>query len=253
MPKSLRRVLVFAIAVAIWEGLYRIGALHPLIFGAPSQIVSALQTDYSAFLHALRVTSEEIAAASIITCLSGIGLGVLIGMSSFASKVSTPLVSILMAVPFVLLYPVIMAWFGIGYGSKIAYGVVTGFFPILLNTIVGVRSIDQRYVAMAAAMGASRRQQIVQVVIPLALPFLIGGLRLGLSLVVAAVVLAEMLASLDGLGYWISYHRSMFNTGHVYLGIVLVVMLTYVIGLLISLLERWAGTGPSVAETQIGL
>jgi len=252
MRRTLKRLAIFVIFLIAWEMAFRGGALNPLIFGSPSQILKALRTDHSAFLQALRVTGVEIFVAAAITCFLGISIGVLIGVNTFATRVSTPILSVMMAIPFVLLYPVIMAWFGIGYGSKVAYGVVTGIFPILLNTIVGVRSIDRHYVRMAVAMGASRRQQISQVVIPLALPFVIGGLRLGLSLVVAAVVLAEMLASLDGLGYWISYHRSLFNTGHVYLGIILVLLLTYVIGTLIDLLEWWAGVGRSNTGAQVG-
>jgi NitT/TauT family transport system permease protein/taurine transport system permease protein len=143
-----------------------------------------------------------------------------------------------MAIPLVVLYPVFVAWFGFGVSSKIIFGMVSGVFPIALNALVGVQEVSPGYASMAKAMGASRVQLLFQVMAPLALPAIISGLRLGTALIIIAVVLSEMLASTDGLGFWISYHRSLFNTGHVYLGVALALMLAALANGALSVLER---------------
>jgi len=94
---------------------------------------------------------------------------------------------------------------------------------------------------VAIAMGASRRQIMFQVLAPLALPAILSGLRLGTALIVIGVVLAEMLGSADGIGFWISYHRSLFNTGQVYLGIVLALLVAWLANKMLSAVERIYG------------
>lgn len=241
MNTFIRRAFVFVAIIALWELAYRVHLLNPLIFGSPSLIASAIVTDGWTFLEALQVTTYEIVIAIIVSWSVGIGFGVIAGTIPFLAEVSSPFLSGLIATPFVVLYPVLMAWLGIGPPSKIVFGILLGTFPISLSTIVGVQMIDRGYIVMAIASGASRRQRIFRVMVPLALPAVLSGLRLGTSLVISGVVLTEMLASTGGLGFWISYNRSLFNTGQVYLGISLALLLTVVMNLVLLRLERKFG------------
>lgn len=224
--------------VAIWEAAYRAGLLDPIIFAAPSLMWKAILDDGWAFLAAFRVTLLEIVAAIAIAwslgVLLGLALGVMPGLSRFAAVV----LSALIAVPLVILYPLFLAWFGLGPASKVVFGVVSGIFPIALNTMIGVQGIERNYARMAVAMGASPRQVMLQVLAPLAFPAILSGLRLGTALVVIGVVLSEMLASTDGLGFLISYHRALFNSGQVYLGIILALVVAGLANALLSALER---------------
>ena len=164
--------------------------------------------------------------------------GVVAGSVPVLARIAAPVLSALIAVPLVVLYPVLIAWLGLGPASKVVFGVVSGIFPIALNTTVGVREINRGYATMAAAMGANRRQIMFQVMAPLALPAIVSGLRLGTALIVIGVVLSEMLASTDGIGFWISYHRALFNTGQVYLGILLALLIAGLANAALSLVER---------------
>ncbi len=154
--------------------------------------------------------------------------GAIAGAGAIRGLIFAPVLSAVIAVPLVVLYPLAIAWLGIGAGSKIAYGALAGFCPVALATLLGIRSIDRRYADMARAMGASRGQILVQVMTRLALPAIVSGLRIGTSLVIISVVQGEMLTSTDGLGFLISYHRALFNVGHVYLGILLVMVMAAV-------------------------
>jgi NitT/TauT family transport system permease protein len=223
-----RRLAIALAAIALWEAAYRLGVLNPLIFGAPSLVVGAAIKDPGAFWAAFRFTSAEIVAAMVIAWGCGIAVGLLVGAGITRSQVAASILSAAIAIPLVVFYPVAIAWLGIGAPSKIAYGAAAGFFPIALATLLGLRSIDRRYVEMARAIGASRTQILMQVEMRLALPAIVSGLRIGTSLAIISVVQGEMLTSTDGLGFLISYHRALFNVGHVYFGIVLVLVIAAV-------------------------
>jgi NitT/TauT family transport system permease protein len=236
-----RRIGIALAVILAWELCYRAGVLDPLIFGAPSLMLAAAAKDGPLFAEAFRLTAGEILAASAIAWCGGVGFGVIVGAGAIRSRIFAPVLSAVIAVPLVVLYPVAIAWLGIGAGSKIAYGALAGFCPVALATLLGVRAIDRRYVDMARAMGAGRRQILVQVMARLALPAIVSGLRIGTSLVIISVVQGEMLIATDGLGFLISYHRALFNTGHVYLGILLVVVMAAAAHLALSALERHFG------------
>jgi len=225
MSRILRRGLALAIALTAWEGLYRAGILNPIIFGAPSLVVQAVADDGWTFLAAFRVTLIEILLAMLIAWTLGVGFGILAGAAHRMSWFIAPILSALIAVPLIILYPLIIAWTGLGPMSKVVFGALSGAFPIALNALIGVREIEPGYARMGQAIGASRRQILFQVLAPLALPSIISGLRLGTALIIIGVVVSEMLGSTDGIGFLISYHRSLFNTGQVYLGIFLALLI----------------------------
>jgi NitT/TauT family transport system permease protein/taurine transport system permease protein len=234
----LRKIFITLMVLAAWELLAWGGFLNPLLIGTPSMIVRAAMKDGVTLLVALRFTFMEILIAGMIAWISGVIAGVIIGARVRTAVIVSPLLSAMIAVPLVVLYPVIVAWTGIGPISKIIYGAATGFFPIALTTISGVSAIDQRYVDMARAMGANRFQIRFQVIARLALPAIMSGLRVGSSLVVIAVVQSEMLSATDGLGFWISYHRALFNVGQVYFGIGLVLVLAAGLNVLLNACEN---------------
>jgi len=236
-----RRLAITLAVIAVWEAAFRAGLLNPLIFGSPSLIVAAAVKDGPAFLAAFQFTAVEIVAATAIAWGLGVACGVIAGAGPVRSLVFAPILSAVIAVPLVVFYPIAIAWLGIGAGSKIAYGAAAGFFPIALATVLGIRSIDPRFVDMARAVGASRSQILTQVMVRLALPAIVSGLRIGTSLTIISVVQGEMLTSTDGLGFLISYHRALFNVGHVYFGIVLVLVVAAVSNIALSALERRFG------------
>jgi len=236
-----KRIGITLAVLLAWELLYRAGVLNPLIFGSPSLMLAAAAKDGPLFVTAFQFTAYEILLAAAIAAVGGVTFGVIAGASAVRSLIFAPTLSAVIAVPLVVLYPIAIAWLGIGAPSKIAYGAVAGFCPIALATLYGIRSIDLRYADMARAMGASRPQILVQVMARLALPAIVSGLRIGASLVIISVVQGEMLTSTDGLGFLISYHRALFNVGHVYLGILLVVVMAAAAHVALSALERHFG------------
>jgi NitT/TauT family transport system permease protein/taurine transport system permease protein len=241
---SARGVKVAAIVLAtlvVWEGVVRLGLINQIILAAPSHMVAAMASDGATFGRAFVLTMAEIGAALALAWVLGVGLGLAVGSSHALAAATGPVLSSIFAVPLIILYPLLMAWLGIGPASKIVFGVLSGFFPIALNAIDGVRAIEPRYLVFARAIGATTLQTWARIVFPLALPSIVSGLRVGTGLVIIGVIVTEMLASLGGVGYLISYHRTLFNTGHVYFGIVLALVLAVAVNVALTAVERRVG------------
>ena len=234
----------------LWEGLPRLGGISSIIVAPPTAILEAIRADGGVFLQGLQVTVAEIAAAILVAWSLGVGAGVAAGSLSRLGAVVGPLFSSLLAIPLVILYPLFIAWVGMGSASKILFGIASGFFPIALNTMSGVRTLDPRFTLMARGMGATTGQIFFKVLLPLALPAIISGLRVGTSLIIIGVVVTEMLASLGGVGFLISYNRTIFNTGHVYLGMLLVLFAALLVNWGLSYLEQRFGQWRILEQTQ---
>lgn len=240
--RSLKTFLMLAVAVAAWELVVRLGLVSAIILAAPSDIALAAAKDGVVFARALAITLLEIGAAIVIAWVLGVGLGILVGSSHAWAAATAPVLSSIFAIPLIILYPLLMAWLGIGALSKIVFGVLSGFFPIALNTIDGVRAVEQRYLVFARSVGATPLQTHALIVFPLALPAIVSGLRVGTGLVVIGVVVTEMLASLGGIGFLISYHRTLFDTGHVYFGMLLALLVAVGVNVALTRLDRRVGS-----------
>lgn len=235
---TLVRLIVIIVILLVWESVREFNLVSPLLLASPSEIGTAFVTSWPQFLAAFQVTLGEIVAALAIAFVLGVGVGLIAGSTAFASMVSGPLLVSLFAVPLITWYPLFMVWFGIGGASKIAYGAISGFFPIAINTMNGIRNFDQQYVLYGRAIGCSRLQIVVRILFPLALPSIIAGLRIGVALVIIGVIVAEMLGSLRGIGFLITSYRNLYEIGSVYLGILLSVLCALLANLGLSALER---------------
>jgi NitT/TauT family transport system permease protein/taurine transport system permease protein len=239
--RSLKALVIAMAVLAAWEATVRLELINQIILAAPSHIVEAAVKDGATFLRAFATTLIEIGAAILIAWTLGIALGLATGSSHRLAAAAAPVLSSIFAIPLIIIYPLLMAWLGIGPLSKVVFGVLSGFFPIALNTIDGVRAIDRRYLVFARSIGATTGQTYARIILPLALPSIVSGLRVGTGLVIIGVIVTEMLASLGGVGYLISYHRTLFNTGHVYFGIALSLLLAVALNVALTAVDRRVG------------
>jgi len=209
-----------------WEVLPRADIVPKLFVPPLSEALGALARYHQDYLAQLPTTLLEIAAAYGIACGGGVILGMLIASSARARRMSLPVLRSAYAVPLVVLYPVMMVWFGIGIGSKIGFAVIFAFIPTLLTTVAGVAALNPALLETGRAYGAARWQQILYIQIPASLPTLVGALRLGGALVIVGVIVAEMLGAVGGLGFLITRYRTLLNSPGVYGGIILVLIIT---------------------------
>jgi NitT/TauT family transport system permease protein/taurine transport system permease protein len=229
--------LYVAILVA-WEVLPRADVVPRLFVPPLSEALGTLVSERAEYLGSLPTTLGEIVAAYAIACGGGIVVGQLLGGSPTARRMLLPVIRAGYAVPLVVLYPVMMVWFGLGPESKIAFAALYAFIPTMLTALAGVAALSPALAETARALGATRAQQILYIALPASLPSSVAALRLGGSLVIVGVIVAEMLGAGEGLGFLITRQRTLLNSPGVYAGIVLVLAMTGLHEALLRRLER---------------
>ena len=234
----LAQAIVYLGILAAWEILPRAG-LVPRLFVPPlSEALGTLVADRREYLGSLPTTFGEIFVSYLIVCGGGILAGQLVGSSATAQRMLLPVLRSAYAVPLVVLYPVMMVWFGLGSQSKIAFASIYAFIPTMLTAVAGVGALSPALAETARAFGATRSQQILYIALPASLPSIVAALRLGGALVIVGVIVAQMLGAAEGLGFLITRHRTLLNSPGVYAGIVLVLLITGLHEVLLRGLER---------------
>jgi ABC-type nitrate/sulfonate/bicarbonate transport system permease component len=168
------------VLVGAWYLGTTYGGISPILLPNPVAVFQELMDVLATgeFVSDLRVTLSELAIAFSISATAGITLGYLISRSPYSIRVFEPLFAGMYSVPLILFLPLYILFFGLGPASKIALGVSTSFFPIILNTIAGFGYVDRIYVKSARSMGASNFQLFRWVLLPAALPIILTGLRI---------------------------------------------------------------------------
>jgi len=236
-PATVRWLILLGLLV-FWELMPKTGIIPELFLPPLSKTIVVLARDWREYASELAVTLYEVAFAMLIACGAGILGGALIGGVALLRNLLLPVFSSLYAVPLVILYPIFTAWFGIGSESKIIFAGVYGFFPVMLSTAAGIRTIDAQLLLAARSMGASLPQQIARVIIPASIPTVLTGLRLGGALTIIGVVVSEMLISSAGIGYLVTRYRTILDSPHVFGAIVVILLLSILFDTFARAVER---------------
>ena len=207
-----------------WEIAVRAGWANPLFTSSPSRILAAgfeMFADGSIFPD-LAVSGEEFALGYGLAVLAGVPLGILMGWYSRLNAVLDPFVNALYATPRIALMPLIIIWFGVDLSAKIAIIFLSTVFPILVNTMTGVRTMERDFVKVARSFGASDGQLFLTVALPSSVPNLLTGLRLGLGHALIGIVVGEMYGASAGIGFMMQSAGATFQTDKVMVGIIII-------------------------------
>jgi ABC-type nitrate/sulfonate/bicarbonate transport system permease component len=233
----------FVIAlVGVWYLGTTYGGISPILLPNPvavyHELVDVLRT--GEFIDDLRITLMELATAFSISSTVGVTLGYLISRSQYSIRVFEPLFAGMYSVPIILFLPLYILFFGLGPASKIALGVTTSFFPIILNTIAGFGYVDRIFILSAHSMGASEFQLFRFVLLPAALPIILTGLRIGFTVALLSILGSETIASLAGLGHRIVQLGEGMDMSRMFAYIAFAVAIALVLNVAVSTLEARA-------------
>ncbi|SFB30858.1 NitT/TauT family transport system permease protein [Rhizobium sp. NFR07] len=195
--------LVLIALIAIWHAYVTIFSVSPFILPSPLAVGKAivkLLSDPRTWQHTL-ITLYEIVAGFIIAVIIGIVFGGLLGKIRWLEQTLNPLIVGLQVMPKVALIPLFIVWFGFGVTSKIVLAAVISFFPIMTNTILGIKSVETGHRDVMLALNASRWQTFRDVELPSALPFILTGMEVGIVLATIGAIVGEYLGGSQGLGY----------------------------------------------------
>lgn len=198
---TLRLAVLVAILVA-WQVVSTRTDLVPSVQSTIRALSDGIR-DHS-FTDALWVSSQGIVGGFLIAAVAGILCGLWLGSSRFWGRVLEPILTTFYAIPRIILYPVLLAIFGVGITSERYLAVLSAFFPIAVNSVAGVKSVNPTLTKLGRSVSANRRQLTTRIVLPAAAPAIMVGVRIGWSSAVVTVIAAELVASEGGLGQTLS-------------------------------------------------
>lgn len=204
-PVTLVRIAIVAALLLAWEALSQSGWLFRDVVPSLWKIGGALGDLLSSrdYWWHLGWTGFEVGAALLIGGLSGLLAGLVLGGSRFLGRAFEPFLYYLGPTPKIIFFPVMIMWFGVGPGSKIALGAISCFFPVVLSTAAGIRQIDLVLIRVGRSFRANAWQMALKVYLPAMRHPVINGLRLGLGIAIIGTLLAETKLSSRGIGFMI--------------------------------------------------
>ncbi len=253
-----RSVAVPAALLLAWEAVSRLGWVTPLILPSPSAVALrwwAYLTPYQAYdpaaggrlAWALSGELPHDAFTSLMRIAVGFGvgaglalpLGLVMGARPLAYELFNPVLQLLRPIPPIAYIPLAILWFGLGNPPAFFLIALGAFFPVLMNTIAGVRAVDAIYLRAARNLGAGEWTLFWRIMIPAAMPYILTGVRVGIGVAFIVVIVAEMIAVNSGLGYRILEAREYFWSDKVIAGMATIGLCGLGIDLGMSRLNGW--------------
>lgn len=227
--------------VVIWAVYVRAFSVSPFILPSPEAVGVALfhiLGDPKTYWH-IWVTLFETVSGFVIAVIVGIVLGGLLGKLRWLEQTLSPLIVGLQVMPKVALIPLFIVWFGFGITSKVVLAAVISFFPIMTNTILGIKSVDHGHRNVMKCLNASRWETFRELELPSALPFILTGMEVGIVLATIGAIVGEYLGGNQGLGYLAVATLNAFDVQRMFAVIVLLTALGLILYFAVVFLRRF--------------
>ena len=246
MSRWLAPVVVVAAMIGLWEvaaqwnWLAEALDIEPFLIPAPSDVADSLWTDRDLLADNAWVTLQEIVLGFAIAAVFGFAFALVLHLSPLLRRAFYPLLMASQTVPVIAIAPILVVWLGFGLGPKLVIIALVCFFPITVNTLDGLRSVDPELPRMMRTLDASRTQILRRVEIPAALPFAISGAKVAAVVSVIGAVFGEWSGAGEGLGHLILVAQGQLQTARVFAAVVVLSALAIAMfGLLVALERRF--------------
>lgn len=239
-PRSWLGLASLAAGLLAWWALARFAGLPSFILPSPGQVWARLLRalgDGSLAFHSA-VTLAEVLAGLFAGASLATALGYLVAKSRALEDLLAPYLVASQAIPLVAIAPLLVIWFGPGMFSKVLICALIVFFPVLINTVVGVRAVPVALHDLMRALRAGRGQVLLKLEVPAALPVFLGGLRIGATLSVIGAVVGELVGADRGLGFLINVGRGQYDTALVFVAVFALIVLALALYGLVAWVER---------------
>jgi NitT/TauT family transport system permease protein/putative hydroxymethylpyrimidine transport system permease protein len=236
--------LTLALLIGAWQVAASTGALadllglEPFLVPSPAEVADALWQSRELLAENAWVTLREIVLGFLCALAAGIGFAVLLHLSETMRRAAYPLVVASQTIPIVVIAPILVVWFGYGIGPKLAVIALICFFPITVNTLDGLRSVDPEAIKMMRTLDASRAQLLWRLEAPAALPFAFSGARIAVAVAVIGAVFGEWAGSDAGLGHMILQDNAQLETARMFAAVAVLAAIAIALYGLLALAER---------------
>jgi NitT/TauT family transport system permease protein len=231
-------IAILAVLAVIWEVLVRVLNVAPFLLPPPSAIAHELASRLPLYLQQSWATLWASILGFLVAAVAGILLGTMIVYSWVLRGILYPVILVLQVVPKVALAPLFIVWVGYGIHSRILVAAVIAFFPIVMNTVVGLSSVERELLDLVRMLRGSRGQEFAKVAFPHAMPFIFSGLKVAVTFAVIGEIVAEFISGNEGLGYLILVANSEMNVAMSFAAIILLSIMGLALFGAMELLER---------------
>ncbi|EKD96294.1 MAG: hypothetical protein ACD_24C00105G0002 [uncultured bacterium] len=238
MNKWLLPLLILICLLSVWEFGVKLLGIPVWQLPSPSLIGKELANSSGLLWTHTAVTLQEVILGFIAALFAGIFLALAIVYSKILERSIYPIIIASQTVPIIAIAPLLLIWVGYGVAPKVIVVALISFFPITVNTVDGLKSIDEDKVNMLRTLGASRWQIFTKLQIPSSLPYLFSGVKIGISISVIGAVVGEWVGASAGLGYLMTYSQPLFLTARVFAAIFILSVMGIGLFLLAVLVER---------------
>jgi NitT/TauT family transport system permease protein len=244
LPDWVLALALMAAVTIVWELAIRILHVSTFVLPAPSAVIRSLVANRAQLAGAAGSTALEILLGFVLAAITGIIVALVIVRFERFGRALYPLIVLFQNVPKVALAPIFILWFGFDLAPKVILIVVIAFFPVAIDMLAGLQSVEPSFIALVQSVGASRNKILLRVRIPHALPHLMAGLKVAITFSVIGAIVGEFAGASHGLGYLIEFASTQLDTPLIFAALVVISVLGlafyYVVELAERLLVPWA-------------
>lgn len=238
-----RKTLYIVGVLVLWQIIVSAAGIKQFILPAPTTILSrifvpSMAAKYHWLTH-IGITSGEILISFILTAVVGIMTAMVIIWSSPLRKIITPIIIFFNSLPKIALAPLFLIWFGYGLLPNILIAILNAFFPVVINTAVGLEEIDDDLLDLARYLNASKFQVFTKIRIPNSLPFIFSGLKISATMCVVGSIVGEFIASENGLGFMLKEAQAFIDTPTMFASLFLISILGVALFACIAVTEKF--------------
>jgi putative hydroxymethylpyrimidine transport system permease protein len=223
---------------ARWDLLADALKIEPFLVPAPSDVAEALWEDRSLLIENGWVTLQEVLLGFACALTAGVAFALALHLSDTLRRAFYPLLVASQTIPIIVIAPILVVWLGFGIGPKLVIIALICFFPITVNTLDGLRSVDPELPKLMRTLGGSRRQILWRVEAPASLPYLFSGAKIAAAVAVIGAVFGELAGSSSGLGHLMTEASAQLLTARMFAAVVVLSAIAIALFGLLSLLER---------------
>jgi ABC-type nitrate/sulfonate/bicarbonate transport system permease component len=252
MKRWLPPIVIVVVLLGLWQLAASLDVIanalniEPFLVPSPSEIAQSLWADRSLLIDNGWVTLQEVLAGFALSVVAGVAFAVVLHLSPMLRRAFYPLLIASQTVPIVVIAPILVVWLGFGIGPKLVIIALICFFPITVNTLDGLRSVDPDLLKMMRTLDAGRLQAFRRVEAPSALPYFFSGAKIAVAVAVIGAVFGEWAGSSSGLGHLIQQASAQLQTARTFAAVVVLSALAIVLFGLLAVIERrvaWWGPG----------
>jgi len=234
-----RPVLLVALLIVLWQVVIWVFRIPPYLIPAPGKVVGQLIEQWPTLLRQAVPTTWATLGGFALSIAFGIPMALVIAYSRTVESYVYPLLVFSQSVPKIAIAPLFVVWFGFGLIPKVISAFMLGFFPVVVSTVMGFKSVDADMIDLARSMKASRLATFLRISLPQALPSIFAGLKVSVTLAVVGAVVGEFVGSNSGLGYLLQIANGTFDLPLMFAALTVLSVIGVLLFVAVDVVERW--------------